>query len=239
MQNKSIKSAYKNSLIKTIQLLFFLTLILLCISLGIWQLERGTQKKESYELIQKSRLDNPITIEKIGIPIEKFTNIQLKGKFLKDQQFLLDNKVYNKKAGYEVISPYIVDNKIVLINRGWVDNNNRQSIPSIEINSLDNPVIGYTYYYEKPYELREDTYTGTWPLIIQNIDTDKIEELLQYNVAPYVVIMDRDQKNLLQLQVIFKKNMEFKHYMYAGQWFLFSLIAFIFMIILMRKVKND
>ena len=239
MQNKSIKSAYKNSLIKTIQLLFFLSLILICILLGIWQLERGAQKKESFESIQKHRLESPVTIEKIGVPIEKFTNIQLKGMFLKDRQFLLDNKVHNKKAGYEVITPYIVDNKIVLINRGWVDNNNRQSLPLIEINSSDKPVVGYTYYYEKPYELSEDTYTGNWPLIIQNIDIDKIKEILQYDIAPYVVIMDRDQENLFQLQVIFKKNMELKHYMYAGQWFLFSLIAFIFMIILMRKPEND
>ena len=52
-------------------------------------------------------------------------------------------------------------------------------------------------------------------------------------------MMNEEQSNSYSLQTIYKKNSDLKHYMYAGQWFLFALIGIIFMIILYRKDKRD
>ena len=49
MRKTITKSAYKTSVIKTIKLLFFLSIILLCILLGLWQIDRGIQKEQLYE----------------------------------------------------------------------------------------------------------------------------------------------------------------------------------------------
>ena len=59
------------------------------------------------------------------------------------------------------------------------------------------------------------------------------------DVEPYVVIMNEKQVNSYEIQSIQNDNPQLKHYMYAGQWFLFSIIGFIFMIILMRKEKHN
>ena len=39
------------------------------------------------------------------------------------------------------------------------------------------------------------------------------------------------------IQPKYKKNPELKHYMYAGQWFLFAIIGLVFMLILLRRDK--
>jgi cytochrome oxidase assembly protein ShyY1 len=51
--------------------------------------------------------------------------------------------------------------------------------------------------------------------------------------------MNEKQVNSYEIQSIQNDNPQLKHYMYAGQWFLFSIIGFIFMIILMRKEKHN
>ena len=51
--------------------------------------------------------------------------------------------------------------------------------------------------------------------------------------------MNEDQDNTYIINRKFKKNTELKHFMYAGQWFLFSAVAFAFMIILLRKNRTN
>ena len=85
----------------------------------------------------------------------------------------------------------------------------------------------------------EDNYLNNWPLIIQNIKINEISQMFNKNVLPYVVVMDQEQTNSFKIQSIHEKNPAIKHYMYAGQWFLFSLIGLVFMIILIREEKNE
>jgi len=239
MRKTITKLAYKNSVIKTIKLLFFLSIIIICVLLGLWQIDRGIQKEQLYEEFKGTLSKDSVLLKTLPKNPRSFTNMHLNGEFLTDKQFLLDNKIHNKIAGYEVITPFKVDNKIVLVNRGWVNSNNRQSIPEVPIQNKTTSIYGYSYYYKKLYELDEDNYVNKWPLIIQNIEIDKASKLLGYNIEPYVIIMNKKHNSSYVLQTIFKENMQLKHYMYAGQWFLFAIIGFIFMIILSRKEKNN
>jgi len=239
MRKTITKLAYKNSVIKTIKLLFFLSIIIICVLLGLWQIDRGIQKEQLYEEFKRTLSEDSVLLKTLPKNPRSFTNMHLNGEFLADKQFLLDNKVHNKIAGYEVITPFKVNNKIVLVNRGWVNSNNRQSMPEILIQNKTTSIYGYSYYYKKLYELDEDNYINKWPLIIQNIEIDKVSQLLGYDIEPYVIIMNKKHNDSYVLQTIFKENMQLKHYMYAGQWFLFAIIGFIFMIILSRKEKNN
>ena len=222
-------------MIKTFKVLFFVIVIITCIILGLWQIDRANEKAYLYHAFNERISKNPIQFEVIKSNPVDFTKIIVTGTYISNKQFLLDNKIYNKKAGYEVISPMLFDDQIVLINRGWVSNNNRQSLPNIDIRNVDSQAIGYIYKYKDFYQLSEDFYKNDWPLIIQNIEIDKIKQMFKYKVFPYVLIMSEDQENSYNIQTIYKKNSDLKHYMYAGQWFLFALIGIIFTIILLRK----
>ena len=67
---------------------------------------------------------------------QNFQKIQINGIYSSNKQFLLDNKVHKRKAGYDVLTPMIVNDRVILVNRGWVDNNNGLALPA--------------YYYYQP-----------------------------------------------------------------------------------------
>ena len=227
-------------MIKTIKYLTFLSLIMLCVILGLWQIDRGNEKADIYNSYNEKLSKDPIDLNLLSNKPSQFTNIVVKNasfRYLSKKQFLLDNKVNNRQAGYEVLTPIEVNEHILLVNRGWVTNYNRQKLPDINIADSNSDLEGYIYYYGEAYELEKETYSLKFPMVIQNIELDAISEILASNVLPYVLILSKKQENTYIIQSKYQENPELKHYMYAGQWFLFALIGFIFMIILMRKAK--
>ena len=128
---------------------------------------------------------------------------------------------------------------MVLVNRGWVENRFESVIPDISIKKPNNYIDGYIFYQKSLLQLDKDTYRKKWPKIIQNIEFDKISILLNSKLEPYILVMNEDQDNTYIINTKFKKNAESKHFMYAGQWFLFSAVAFAFMIILLRKNRTN
>ena len=108
----------------------------------------------------------PTVVKELGTNFPEFTNLRVFGKFLKNKQFLLDNRIADRKSGYEVITPYEVGDRIVLVSRGWLDNNNRQIIPEINIKTSSNYINGYVYYYKKLLQLDAEIYTEKWPKIV-------------------------------------------------------------------------
>ena len=227
-------------MIKTIKYLTFLSIITLCVILGLWQIDRGNEKKDIYNSYINKLSKEPIDLNLLSNEPNQFTNIKIKNisfRYLSNKQFLLDNKVNNRQAGYEVLTPIMVNENILLVNRGWVTNHNRQRLPNINIINSTSNLEGYIYYYDDAYELKKETYPSDFPMVIQNIKLDDISDILDNDVLPYVLILSKKQDNSYAIQSRYRENPEFKHYMYAGQWFLFALIGFIFMIILMRKAK--
>ena len=129
-----------------------------------------------------------------------------------------------------------INNKILLVNRGWVTNHDRQRLPNI-LSLNKNNLIGYIYYYGDAYELEEQKYSSVFPMVIQSIEIDEISDVLDAKVLPYILILSKSDNDNYTIQPKYKKNPELKHYMYAGQWFLFAIIGLVFMLILLRRDK--
>ena len=226
-------------MIKTIKYFTFLSLISLCLILGFWQIDRGNEKSYIYNSYMSGLLEAPEHFNKLPDKPSQFTNVIIEKSIfsaLPDKHFLLDNKVFERKAGYEVLSPILIDNKILLVNRGWVTNHNRQRLPNI-LNLNNNNLIGYVYYYGDAYELEEQKYSSVFPIVIQSIEIDEISNVLDAEVLPYILILSKSDNDNYTIQPKYKKNPELKHYMYAGQWFLFAIIGLVFMLILLRRDK--
>ena len=70
------------------------------IALGNWQARRADEKRALADNVQR---------------------IAVHGEFLPERTVLLDNKVRNHRAGYEVVTPLRLGEGIhILVNRGWV-----------------------------------------------------------------------------------------------------------------------
>jgi len=223
-------------MINILKNLSLISLIGICFYLGTWQIDRGQDKlaiqrdfesqvNTEYSDI-KQLLDKPVRYKKLyatGIFDESF--------------FLLDNIVFKRKAGYYVISPLIIDDKVLLVNRGWVDNYSRQKYPIIETPKSMVTIKGYVKYPMQLLELSSNNITKKKPYIIQNINTKQISKILNKDIYPFIVNLNEENQYAYTYIPIKNENNHLKHYMYAGQWFLFTIIGMFFLFILNRK-KN-
>lgn len=100
--------------------LAMLVLLGLFVSLGRWQWHRGEAKQTVWaEFQQNSPPESLGTRKPDSLP--RFARIEVEGQFRPDHQFLLDNRSYQGKPGYEVLTPFhIKDVGLILVNRGWV-----------------------------------------------------------------------------------------------------------------------
>ena len=79
----------------------------------MWQLDRAEQKLSIQNDYQSQSSKDYINLRSIEKNPGRYTKIIARGIF-REPYFLLDNIVYNKKAGYLVMSPFQVGDKIII-----------------------------------------------------------------------------------------------------------------------------
>jgi surfeit locus 1 family protein len=98
-----------------------LVLLALFVSLGRWQWHRGVDKQLAWQEFERLT-----SLPPVGTPADldaapRFQAIRMRGHFDADHQFLLDNRSFQGKPGYEVLTPFeLEDGRRILVNRGWV-----------------------------------------------------------------------------------------------------------------------
>ena len=113
--------------------LTFSFLLILVLSLGVWQIDRGYNKKE-LENTFLERQSQPVKEIKYNEFLESdlYRNVVLEGKYL-EKIFFLDNRIHNGKPGLKVFSPFeTTNNNLVLVSRGWIELEDRSKLPTIK-----------------------------------------------------------------------------------------------------------
>jgi surfeit locus 1 family protein len=193
----------------------------LLLSLGIWQLHRAETKR---------------------LLLLHVTPIKTKGHYDNNHVFLLDNKFYKHQIGYEVLTPFIINNnKLILVNRGWIARDaNKYPLPPVIPEAISEATIGEQIISgilykppEKPFLLKKTLLlNNNWPLVIQAIEIKNLQEKLKKNIYPVIIWLDKNNKNCFSCDwhpVVMPPE---QHRAYAIQWFALALTLFIICIIL-------
>lgn len=95
------------------------------IRLGIWQLDRASEKMALQAAMQQEQQKEAINIEDIIITRDGTIpnlHVTLAGEYINDKSFLLVPQSYNGQLGFGVITPFRLQNsnRIVLVDRGWI-----------------------------------------------------------------------------------------------------------------------
>jgi surfeit locus 1 family protein len=215
------------------------TALMLCLlfNLGLWQLQRAHAKEAILErLATRSQLATTDLHSLLELN-EDVTDypVRLEGEYLNDFNFLLDNRVQGGRPGYEVLTAFLTQGQIVLVNRGWIEQGaTRAQFPDIPASTgvltleglaqVPNPAI---------FVLKEDDYTRVqWPFLVQKIDLEKTAALFDHPTAPFVLRLNPDSSSGFVREWHSNFMGPEKHYGYAVQWFsLFAALCIIYLVV--------
>ena len=187
--------------------LFTLACAGLC-SLGLWQLSRAEAKRLRYESFAERREQPAVDIDTIGdeAPTADYhwRAVQMRGHY-GGSHILLDNRVRNAQAGYEVLTPFRTDGgRIVLVNRGWVAMPaSREAAPDVVAPA--DPFVIRGYIGPPPVVGIDMGGVGAQPewlaprlVRVQRVDFTALAAVIEAAPWPAVVYLDRQAPGALE-----------------------------------------
>jgi len=222
----------------------YLVLMVCLISLGFWQMDRAEQKKEFINQQQLSFEKTVLSLTpKTDLKQARYRKTKISGHYVSDKQYLIDNQIVNGRVGYFVMTPFKMDkiNKLVLVNRGWVElNKDRRILPKIAINNIERTITGRINHFPV-VGIRlagAEIPTEGWPSVVQVVDSELLSEKLGFPLFPFQVELDKSMNDGYSRDWKNKSIMPpEKHIAYAVQWFGLALTLTVLFFGFSRKSK--
>ena len=223
-------------------LITFFALFSLTLSLGIWQINRGYEKKElenTYSLQQSYPVEE-ITYN-LDSKINLYRNVSIKGRFLEDL-FYLDNKIHNGKPGVVVMSPFELDDgSALMISRGWIEMTDRKNFKRIKtpaeslslVGTLRPSSTGLTLSSNTTFELDSSLF------LIQSLDLDEIKSIIGRDLKDFVLeLSDLSPASFTSIWKPINLS-SYRHFGYAFQWFGLSVVILVGVCVYLFRGKRN
>lgn len=210
-------------------------MLIFLIRLGFWQLDRAQEKLSLLNSIEIQQSMPAVQLDKISHSdkLSIYQNVTVTGNFLPERYWLLDNKVFNGKVGYEVIVPFRFKNdKTILVDRGWVAAPpHRNQLPSIVMVSGLVTLQGRLIRPSINRMTRELEVTNTWPKRVQKLELTSLQSKLDYSILPWILQLHMDSPEALAMEWRKANITPNKHIAYAVQWFAMSAVLLLALVI--------
>jgi surfeit locus 1 family protein len=208
------------------------TLLGIFVSLGRWQWQRGEAKQDVWAEYRRDAAATPLSGSALA-DLPRFTRVEITGRFMPARQFLLDNRPHAGRPGYEVLTPFeLEDGRWVLVNRGWVPFTGYQDqLPDVSFAAQDRltltgkveelPVAGLQSGRSPPRQ------TASWPRLTSFPTHEELESTLEREIEPRIVLLD---PSLPQGYVRDWKPPGLdpsRHFSYAIQWWGFAVVLLV------------
>lgn len=215
----------------------FFCLFLMVLSLGIWQIDRGYNKKE-LENTFLERQSQPVEEIKYNDISESdlYKNVVLEGKFL-NQIFFLDNKIFDGKPGVKVFVPFESgENGLIMVSRGWIEFNDRNRLPSIDIEKNGLKLQGILRPESQDFVLTNEVMKEIKnPMLVQTINLKEISDYLGKPLSPYILELSELSNSAFTKTWQPINLSSYRHFGYAVQWFGLGLVLIVGYLFFLRK----
>ena len=226
--------------------LFTVLLLPLLVYLGLWQLEREQEKRDTQIGFDAKAAEQPRPLADIdwrATEDNAWRRIQAVGRYDADRQFLLDNRINQSRVGYEVITPFQTDSGLLLVNRGWVAQGvDRQTLPDVAVTRDEVRIQGTIYVPGGDIMVlgqEEPAGQNPWPRVVQSLDVKQMSALLNETVLPFSVRLESGSPGLQQLNWQPITLSPETHRAYAVQWFFMAVVLIIlYLIFSFRRPEN-
>jgi surfeit locus 1 family protein len=203
--------------------------VALCVTAGGWQHRRMLEKQAQQQAIAHAATLAPVPLPKdvADWSAWRFREVIVTGEFDAQRQILVDNRVHEGRAGFDVVAPLALDDgRTVLVDRGWTPGGpTRATLPQappppgrvtlrgrIDIPPADyfelgdrTPPSGILWQHVDPARFARATGVAVLPIVIEALDAP----------APDALARDWPMPDL---------GIE-KHLGYMVQWYSFAAMA--------------
>jgi len=198
------------------------------VSLGFWQLDSADQKRTIEASIQKANTGVvELIINQNELLNKEYYEVRLQGSYIGDKQFIYDNQIVDQSSGYYVLTPFVLtgQSNAIMINRGFIPwNGRRDQLDDIAVDSAFREVKIQVSRPIKRIELKTSDISNQFPVLIQAIDFDVIEEISSTSFVDVIGLLDPSSDDgFVRKWEPYTGSIE-KHIGYAIQWFLMALV---------------
>lgn len=206
---------------------------IVCSALGAWQFNRRAEALAELARIDANYDAPPVPVtEALPDPAafdidERWQVVALSGEYLPDDEVVVRNRPFGGSSGFEVITPFRLDDGTVfMIDRGWIAQN-AEGRPS----EVPPPPVGEVQVEArlKAGEGRIEGRTSTGAEFA-TIDLPELAERVgepSYTGAYGVLVQSRADAETPPLAAPRPERDEGPHLSYALQWYVFALLGFI------------
>lgn len=218
---------FKPTLARSILLL---SLALIFGRLGWWQLERQQEKLLLFEQFE----DAPMMDAGQALTNDvRFARINAYGRYDPERHILLDNKIWQSRAGVEVLTPFeLHDGRVLLVNRGWLPlAPDRRSLPEVPTPDISVSITGrlnHAVAAGPRIGAADELRAERWPQLVTYLDPERIGAALELDLEPWLIQLDQSDPTGFAGRVWRPAVMGPEvHGAYALQWFALATAAVI------------
>lgn len=209
---------------------------------GFWQLARSGEKRALLAAFEAQPAGQAESLPLPGeqVTVQRYRRIGITGRYDAARQMLLDARIRDGRAGYEVLTPLITAERIVLVNRGWIAANpDRRLLPDIDVGDGERLVIGLldrlprAALSSRPEAAEEH---AAWPRRLLYPDAQTISAALGRPVEDYQLLLVPEALNGYRRDWRPQFLSPRQHLGYALQWFaLTGALVVIYVALNIRK----
>lgn len=204
--------------------------VLLLLGLSLWQWQRAQEKYQTLERIadwKKLGAANVFSLLATSAENRDGVYMEFSGRWLAPAVWLLDNRLVNGRAGYDVLiavkdisSPETTP--AILLNLGWVAAPaSRASLPVFEVPPVLT-VQGIFRTRTKGVLLGTNIENNDhWPIRIQQVDSSLLSNAIDTSLVPGVVYQEKNSPFVIHYRPVMLPPE--RHKAYALQWFLLAV----------------
>jgi surfeit locus 1 family protein len=220
--------------------IFYIFFAIVFVFLGFWQINRGNEKAE---IIEAFEIQQTMQAVEFSANSKKWERVYINGELDAERLIFIDNIIYKGILGFKVVAPVsIEDNKIILVDFGWIKQpQSRDEVSFLNISKNKNiSVSGVLEAPEMGLILSDDIFTNTWPKISQSKSISALEYLFKEEIIQFILLSDyRNEADFIYLKPIVANMPPVKHYGYAGQWFAMFIALSIMYLYFLRKSTDE
>jgi cytochrome oxidase assembly protein ShyY1 len=220
----------------------------LFVRLGVWQLHRADYKDEllrRYAAAASAPVQDFAAVA-ANTPENAYPRVRVRGHYLADRLYLLDNPKHDDTGGVEVYAPLDTGSgdRLLLVDLGFLPGNGTDQAPqlpplptdSVTLQGLYEPSPGAGFEMGGN-ALAQQTH---WPKTTIYLDMQQVAHDLGKPLYPRMLALDADPAAIyVRLHTLDLSSMPpARHRAYAFQWFTFALAAVVIFLVLHRKPRR-